>query len=120
MMVKMKAETNKDYAAFVESVKSRKNEYIKIIEDAFGEMLYDACEKKEEVNRSIDDELQEIHEQLIALESMNDRIDEGEITHEDITNMRETFQIIETQVDSNIAIVKSYKCPEFNDTNATA
>ena len=120
MMVKMKAETNKDYAAFVESVKSRKNEYIKIIEDAFGEMLYDACEKIEEVNRNIDDGLEEIHEQLIALESMKDRVDEGEITHEDITDMRETFQIIETQVDSNITIVKSYKCPKFNDTNATA
>ena len=120
MMVKMKAETNKDYAAFVESVKSRKNEYIKIIEDAFGEMLYDAYEKIEEVNRNIDDGLEEIHEQLIALESMKDRVDEGEITHDDITDMRETFQIIETQVDSNITIVKSHKCPKFNDTNATA
>ena len=120
MMVKMKAETNKDNVVFFESVKSKKKQYINIIEDAFDEMLNDAYVKMDEVNRNIDEELKEIHEQLIALESMKDRVDEGEITHEDITDMRETFQIIETQVDSNITIVKSYKCPKFNDSNATA
>ena len=120
MVVKMKGETNKDYAAFVESVKSKKNEYIKIIDGCFDQMLNDACEKIEEVNRCIDEELEQIHEQLIAVESIKERLGEREITHEEITDMRETFQLVETQVDSNIAIVKSYKCPEFNDTNATA
>ena len=120
MVVKMKGDTNQDYAVFVESVKSKKNEYIKIIENSFSQMLNDACEKIEEVNRNIDEELEQIDEQLIIMESMKERLDEGEITHEEITDMREAFQFVETQVDSNIAIVKSYKCPEFNDTNATA